>query len=44
MGHGVAESIRSIRLGRSRVRILALPDFLRSKGSGTGSTHPREDN
>jgi hypothetical protein len=29
---------------RSRVRYPALPDFLRSKGSGTGSTQPHEDN
>jgi hypothetical protein len=28
---------------RSRVRFSALPDFLRSSGSGTGSTQPRED-
>jgi hypothetical protein len=28
----------------SLVRFLALPDFLRSRGSGTGSTQPREDN
>jgi hypothetical protein len=28
---------------RSRIRFLALPDFLRSSGSGTGSTQPRED-
>jgi hypothetical protein len=28
----------------ARVRFPALPDFLRSKGSGTGSTQPREDN
>jgi hypothetical protein len=27
-----------------RVRFLALPDFLRSSGSGTGSTQPREYN
>jgi hypothetical protein len=27
-----------------RVRFPALPDFLRSSGSGTGSTQPREDN
>jgi hypothetical protein len=26
------------------VRFSALPDFLRSGGSGTGSTDPREDN
>jgi hypothetical protein len=25
-------------------RFPALPDFLRSSGSGTGSTQPREDN
>jgi hypothetical protein len=29
---------------RSRVRFPALPDFLSSSGSGTGSTHLREDN
>jgi hypothetical protein len=28
----------------SRVRFPALPDFLRSSGSGTGSTQPREYN
>jgi hypothetical protein len=28
----------------SRVRFQALPDYLRSSGSGTGSTQPREDN
>jgi hypothetical protein len=27
-----------------RVRFPTLPDFLRSSGSGTGSTQPREDN
>jgi hypothetical protein len=27
-----------------RVRFLALPDFLRSRGSGTGSTQPLEYN
>jgi hypothetical protein len=27
-----------------RVRFPALPNFLRSRGSGTGSTQPREDN
>jgi hypothetical protein len=26
----------------SRVRLPALPDFLRNSGSGTGSTQPRE--
>jgi hypothetical protein len=26
-----------------RVRISELPNFLRSSGSGTGSTQPRED-
>jgi hypothetical protein len=29
---------------RSRVRFPALPDFLRSSVSGTGSTQTREDN
>jgi hypothetical protein len=29
---------------RSRVRFPALQNFLRSSGSGTGSTQPREDN
>jgi hypothetical protein len=33
-----------LRILRSRVRFPALPDFLRSSGSGTGSTQPREDN
>jgi hypothetical protein len=28
----------------ARVRFPALPDFLRSSGSGTGSTQPREYN
>jgi hypothetical protein len=28
----------------ARVRFPALPNFLRSSGSGTGSTQPREDN
>jgi hypothetical protein len=33
-----------LQIERSRVRFPALPDFLRSSGSGTGSTQPREDN
>jgi hypothetical protein len=33
-----------LHIQRSRVRFPALPDFLRSSGSGTGSTQPREDN
>jgi hypothetical protein len=33
-----------LQIHRSRVRFLALPDFLRSRGSGTGSTQPHEDN
>jgi hypothetical protein len=33
-----------LQIQRSRVRFPALPDFLRSMGSGTGSTQPREDN
>ena len=32
----------SYRLQMSRVRSPALPDFLISSGSGTGSTQPRE--
>ena len=31
-----------LQIQRSRVRSPALPDFLRSSGSGTGSTQPRE--
>jgi hypothetical protein len=33
-----------LQIQRSRVRFLAPPDFLRSDGSGTGSTQHREDN
>jgi hypothetical protein len=33
-----------LQIQRSRVQFQALPDFLRSRGSGTGSTQPREDN
>jgi hypothetical protein len=33
-----------LQIQRSRVRFPALPDFLRSSGSGTGSTQPRHDN
>jgi hypothetical protein len=33
-----------LQIHRSRVPFPALPDLLRSSGSGTGSTHPREDN
>jgi hypothetical protein len=33
-----------LQIQRSRVRFTALPDFLRSGGSGTGSTQPRQDN
>jgi hypothetical protein len=32
------------KIQRSRVRFPALPDFLRSKGSGTGSPQARENN
>jgi hypothetical protein len=35
---------RSIQIQRSRVRFPALPDFLRSSGSGTEPTQLREDN
>ena len=31
-----------LQIQRSRVRSSALPDFLSSSGSGTGSTQPRE--
>jgi hypothetical protein len=34
----------SLGIQKSRARFPALPDFLRSSGSGTGSTQPREDN
>ena len=33
-----------LQIQRSRVRFPALPDFLNSSGSGTGSTQPREVN
>jgi hypothetical protein len=33
-----------LQIQTSWVRFPALPDFLRSSGSGTGSTQPREDN
>jgi hypothetical protein len=33
-----------LQIMRSRVRFPALPDLLRSSGSGTGSTQPHEDN
>jgi hypothetical protein len=33
-----------LQIQRLRVWFPALPDFLRSSGSGTGSTQPREDN
>jgi hypothetical protein len=33
-----------LQIHKSRVRFPALPDFLRSRGSGMGSTQPREDN
>jgi hypothetical protein len=33
-----------LQIQRSRVRFPALPDFLRSSGSGTESTQPREYN
>jgi hypothetical protein len=33
-----------LQIQRSWVRFPALQDFLRSSGSGTGSTQPREDN
>jgi hypothetical protein len=33
-----------LQIQRSRFRLPALPDFMRSSGPGTGSTQPREDN
>jgi hypothetical protein len=33
-----------LQIQMSRVRFPTLPDFLRSRGSGTGSIQPREDN
>ena len=33
-----------LQIQRSRVRFPALPDFLSSGGSGTGSTQPRDVN
>jgi hypothetical protein len=33
-----------MQVQKSRVRFLALPDFIRSSGPGTESTQPREDN
>jgi hypothetical protein len=33
-----------LQIQRSRLRFLALPDFLRSRVSGTGSTQPHGDN
>ena len=33
-----------LQIQRSRVRFPAIPDFLSSSGSGTGSTQPREVN
>ena len=39
----IGQSFR-LQIQRSRVRFPALPDFLSSSGSGTGSTQPREVN
>jgi hypothetical protein len=39
-----SKTVIILKLKRSRVRFPALPDFLRSSGSGTGSTQPRDDN
>jgi hypothetical protein len=33
-----------LQIQKSWVRFLALPDFLRNRGSGMESTQPREDN
>jgi hypothetical protein len=37
-------SVNFLRIDGTTVRFPALPDFLRSSGSGTGSTQPREYN
>jgi hypothetical protein len=39
---GLVVRVPGYRNQRTRVRLPALPDFLRSSGSGTGSTQPRE--
>jgi hypothetical protein len=39
-----SQSFFWLQIQRSRVRFPELPDFLRSSGSGMGSTQPREDN
>ena len=46
LGPPLWSSIQSfwLQIQRSRVRSPALPDFLSSSGSGTGSTQPREVN
>jgi hypothetical protein len=41
---GLVVRVPGYRFSRSRVPFPSLPDFLRSSGSGTGSTQPREDN
>ena len=38
----VGDRCQPVERKRSRVRSPALPDFLSSSGSGTGSTQPRE--
>jgi hypothetical protein len=45
-GDGLFQDYSGYRrvIQRSPVRFPALLDFLRSRGSGTGSTQPREDN
>jgi hypothetical protein len=44
IGEGSSGQSSWLRIQRSRVQFPTLPDFLRSSGSGTGSTQPREDN
>jgi hypothetical protein len=40
---GLVVRIPGYRYQRSRARFLALPDFLRNSGSGTGSTQPQPE-
>jgi hypothetical protein len=42
--YGLVVRVSWLQIQRSRVRFPALPDVLRSRWSGTGSTQPREDN
>jgi hypothetical protein len=41
---GLVVRVSWLKIQMFRVGFPAVPDFLRSSGSGTGSTQPREDN